>query len=59
MFPEDPLCAGVAVKIADAEISWGVYWSGPRGSYAASWWSQETNFEVRILLSTVKAGSDS
>lgn len=59
MFPEDPLCAGVALNIADAEVSWGVYLSGPHRSYAASWWSQETNFEVRILLFTVRAGSDS
>lgn len=40
-------------------ISWGGYWSGPRGLSAASQWSQETNFEVRILLFTVRAGSDS
>lgn len=59
MFPEDPLCAAVALKIADAEITWGGYWSGPCESYAASWWSQETNFAVRILLFTVRAGSDS
>lgn len=58
MFPEDPLCAGVALNIADAEVSWGVYLSGPHRSYAASWW-WETNFEVEILLFTVRAGSDS
>ena len=50
MFLEDPLCSGVALDVADAEINWGVYWSGPCSSSAAFQWSQETNFEVRILL---------
>lgn len=41
---------GLVLCAVDAEVSWNVYWSAAPKDHVASQCSQETNFEVKILL---------